>query len=447
MDSGNSLISASIALARNWDMNMNLLRPAFINRIRGFLLTFALAMVIPVLAGCGNKQPAAMAPPPAGVTVAHPVSRAVVEWDTYTGHLESPELVNLEARVSGLIVSAPFVEGSIVKKGELLYEIDERPFKADLDARLADEQKAQAAQENAKLTYDRLKALEDGKAVSQQDVDDARGNYDQAVAAVAAAKAGIESSRLNLEWCRVTSPIDGRISNKLVNVGNLVNGGQGEATLLTTVVSVSPIYCYVDIDELSVLKYQKLVEEKKRVSSADGRLPCKVQLSDEAGYPYSGYIDFEDNHVDSATGTLRARGVLENKDGLLTPGFFARLRIPGSARYETLLVPDTAIGNDQNQHVVMVVNKDNVVEPRVVQTGALFGNLRSVVSGISAQDWVITDGLMHARPGSEVAPTEQAIQVDESAFMDLDTKDTRVAMDMSRRDTGASTQPSGEIHR
>ncbi len=313
MDSDNSTISASIALARNWDMNMKLLRSV--------LFMIIGAMVVPVLAGCGNKPPAAMAPPPAGVTVAHPVSRAVVEWDTYTGHLESPELVNLEARVSGLIVSAPFVEGSIVKKGELLYEIDERPFKADLDARLADEQKAQAAQENAKLTYDRLKALEDGKAVSQQDVDDARGNYDQAVAAVAAAKAGIESSRLNLEWCRVTSPIDGRISNKLVNVGNLVNGGQGEATLLTTVVSVSPIYCYVDIDELSVLKYQKLVEEKKRVSSRDGRLPCRVQLSDEAGYPYSGYIDFEDNHVDSTTGTLRVRGVLENKDGLLTPGF------------------------------------------------------------------------------------------------------------------------------
>jgi RND family efflux transporter MFP subunit len=444
---GAGSFSASIALARNWDMNMNLLRFTFFNRIRKFLFTIAGAMVIPAITGCGNKESAAIAPPPAAVTVAHPVSRDVVEWDTYTGHLESPELVNVEARVSGLIVSAPFVEGSIVKKGDLLYEIDERPFKADLDARIADEQKAEAAEENAKLTYDRVKGLEDGKAVSQQDVDDAKGNYDQATAAVAAARAAIESARLNLEWCKVTSPIDGRISNKLVNVGNLVNGGEGQATMLTTVVSISPMYCYVDIDELSVLKYQKLVEEKKRVSSRDGKLPCWVQLSDEGGYPYSGYIDFQDNHVDPATGTLRARGVLENKDGLLTPGFFARLRIPGSARYQTLLVPDTAIGNDQNQHVVLVVNKDNVVEPRVVQTGAVFGNLRSVVSGIGADDWVITKGLMHARPGSAVAPTQEPIHVDESAFLDVETKDTRLAMEMRRKENRASTQPSGEIHR
>jgi RND family efflux transporter MFP subunit len=415
------------------------------------LLTLVGAAVVPAVVSCGQKQPAAMAPPPAAVTVAHPVSRQVVEWDTYTGHLESPELVNVEARVSGLIVSAPFVEGSIVKKGELLYEIDDRPFKADLDARIADEQKAEAAEENAKSTYTRIKGLEDGKAVSQQDVDNAKGNYDQAVAEVTAAKAAIESARLNLEWCKVTSPIDGRISNKLVNAGNLVNGGQGQATLLTTVVSVSPIYCYVDIDELSVLKYQKLVEEKKRVSSRDGRLPCWVQLSDEDGYRHSGYIDFQDNHVDTATGTLRARGVLENKDGSLTPGLFARLRIPGSARYQTLLVPDTAVGNDQNQHVVLVVNKDNVVEPRVVQTGALFGNLRSVVSGISTDDLVITNGLMHARPGSAVSPTQEAIAVDQSQFWEPDAKDSRLAMDRGslggNRESGAATQPSGEIRR
>jgi RND family efflux transporter MFP subunit len=331
-----------------------------------------------LLSACGSAPPQAAAPPPAPVTVGHPISRDVVEWDAYSGYLESPESVNVAARVSGLIVQAPFIEGSIVKKGDLLYVIDKAPFKADLSARIADEQKAEAAEANAKLTFDRLKNLVNGQAVSQQDVDNARGNLDQATAAVASARATIESSKLNLDWCEVKSPIDGRISNKSVTVGNLVNGGQGQATLLTTVESISPMYCYVDIDELSVLKYQKLAEEKKRVSSRDGRLPCRVQLSDEDGYPYTGFIDFEDNHIDPTTGTMRARGVLDNNDGSLKPGFFARLKIPGSARYRTLLVPDIAIGNDQNQRVVLVVNKDNVVEPRVITTGALFGQLRSV---------------------------------------------------------------------
>ncbi len=406
---------------------MKLLRRIFPGWFGGNVVAVTAMALMGLVSGCGDKPPQAAAPPPAAVTVGHPVARDVVEWDTYTGYLESPESVNIAARVSGLIVQAPFVEGSIVKKGDLLFVIDERPFKADLDARIADEQKAEAAQATAKVTYDRLIGLRTGQAVSQQDVDDAKGNYDQAVAAVASAKAAVESSRLNLEWCEVRSPIDGRISNKTVNIGNLVNGGQGQATLLTTVESVSPMYCYVDIDELSVLKYQKLEEEKKRVSARDGRLPCRVQLSDEDGYPYSGFIDFQDNHVDPMTGTLRARGVLDNSDGTLTSGFFARLKIPGSARYRTILVPDTAIGNDQSQHIVMVVNKDNVVEPRVVQTGALFGPLRSVVSGLSPDDLVITNGLMHARPGSTVAPVQQPIEVDETALGDPGSQDKSIA--------------------
>jgi membrane fusion protein, multidrug efflux system len=412
---------------------MNLLQRIFPGRVRKNAFAVAAIVLTAVISGCDNKPQQAAAPPPAAVTVGHPVARDVVEWDTYTGFLQSPESVNIAARVSGLIVQAPFVEGSIVKKNDLLFVIDERPFKADLDAKIAGEQQAEAAAVTAKVTYDRLLGLRSGQAVSQQDVDNAKGNYDQSVAAVAAAKAAVETSRLNLDWCEVRSPIDGRISNKTVTVGNLVNGGQGDATLLTTVESVSPMYCYVDIDELSVLKYQKLVEEKKRVTTQNGRLPCEVQLSDENGYPYTGYIDFQDNHVDPTTGTLRARGVLDNSDGALTSGFFARLKIPGSARYRTLLVPETAIGNDQSQHIVLVVNKDNVVEPRVVQTGALFGHLRSIVSGLSPDDRVITNGLMHARPGSTVAPVEQPIQVDETALGHLDPEskiaDARVQED------------------
>jgi membrane fusion protein, multidrug efflux system len=367
--------------------------------------------------GCGGKPPASEAPPPA-VTVAHPVQKDVIEWDTYTGYLQAPESVNLAARVSGLITEAPFVEGSIVNKGDLLFVIDDRPFKADLDAKLAAQQVAEAQQKIAKITYGRLQGLRKDNAVSQQDIDNAKASIDQADATVAGAKAAVESSRLNLEWCKVLSPINGRVSKKLVTVGNLVNGGQGQATLLTTIESVTPMYCYVDVDEHSVLKYQKVAVERNFISDRNGKVPCYVQISNESGFPHEGFIDFADNHVDPTTGTLVLRGVLDNGSGLLTPGFFARLCIPGSGRYATLLVPDTAIGNDQNQRIVLVVNNENSVQARVVQVGALFGGLRSIVSGLNPDDLVIINGQMHARPGATVAPTVETIQVDSAAFSD-----------------------------
>jgi RND family efflux transporter MFP subunit len=368
--------------------------------------------------GCVGKPPAAQAPPPPAVTVAHPVHQEVVEWDTYTGYLQAPESVNVAARVSGLIVGAPFAEGSIVKKGDVLFEIDDRPFKADLDAKLADQQKSEATQANALITFNRLNGLRKDNAVSQQDFDNAQAAINQADADVAASKAAVESSRLNLEWCKVLSPINGRVSNMLVTVGNLVNGGQGQATLLTTVQSVTPMYCYVDIDENSVLKYQRLVSQKKLINPRDGKLPCYVALANETGFPHEGSIDFVDNHVDPTTGTLQERGVLDNELGILLPGFFARLCIPGSDKYSTFLIPDSAIGNDQSEKIVMVVNKDNVVEVRVVKPGALFGGLRSIVSGLTPEDNVIINGQMHARPGAPVAPTPGTISVDEATLSD-----------------------------
>ncbi len=387
------------------------------NPPRGYGFSVLSVLIVLSLVGCGGK-PGAQAPPPPAVTVAHPVQREVIEWDTYTGHLEAPESVNVAARVSGLIVDTPFTEGSIIKKGDLLFVIDDRPFKADLEAKLADQQRAEAQMAIANVTFDRLQGLGKDKAVSQQDVDNAKATVDQADAEVKAAKAAVELSRLNLEWCKVLSPINGRASSKLVTVGNLVNGGAGQATLLTTIQSVTPIYCYVDVDERSVLKYQKLAVEKKRTSAREGRVPCYVQLSNETGFPHEGYIDFVDNHVDPTTGTLRARGILQNDSGLLTPGYFARLCVPGSGRYQTLLVPDTAIGNDQSERNVLVVNAENKVEARVVQLGALFGGLRSIVSGLKPEDEVIINGQMHARPGATVAPVEGTIKIDPAVFSD-----------------------------
>jgi membrane fusion protein, multidrug efflux system len=369
--------------------------------------------------GCkpaGPAPAAAQAPPPAPVTVAHPMEKEVVEWDIYTGHLEAPESAVVAARVSGLIMEAPFAEGSIVKKGDLLFVIDDRPFKADLDAKLADQERVEAQLSLAKLNYNRLAPLLN-RASTQQEVDEAKADVDQAAAMVASAKAAVETSRLNLEWCRVLSPIDGRVSNKRVTVGNLVNGGAGQATLLTTIQSVTPMYCYVDVDENSVLKYQKLTAEGKLTNTRGGKVPCYLELGNETGFPHEGIIDFVDNHIDVTTGTQRIRGVLENKSGEFTPGFFTRLRIPGSGRYQALLVPDTAIGNDQDQRTMLVVDKDNKVGVRVVQVGALFGTLRAIVSGLTPDDRVIINGQMHTRPGATVAPTEEPIKVDEAAFV------------------------------
>ncbi|HEX3357041.1 MAG TPA: efflux RND transporter periplasmic adaptor subunit [Tepidisphaeraceae bacterium] len=379
-------------------------------RYSGFAVFAAL-----LLQGCQKEAPAP-APPPPAVTVAYPVQREVIEWDTYTGLLEAPESVNVMARVSGLIVAAPFSEGAIVKKGDVLYEIDVRPFKADLESKIADQEKAQAELAVSQSNFDRQVEALKAHAVSQQDYDNSKATRDQANAALASAKAAVELSRLNVEWCQVTSPINGRVSNKMVTIGNLVNGGAGQATLLTTIQSVTPLYCYVDVDEHSILKYQKLSLEGKRVSARDTPIPCYVQLGNETGFPHMGVVDFVDNHIDPGTGTLRARGVFQNKTGLLTPGFFASLRVAGSGRYQTLLVPDTAIGIDQNERDLLIVNKDDIVEARTIEPGALFGELRSITSGLKPDDRVIINGQMHARAGGKVAPTQSTIQIDPSAF-------------------------------
>ncbi len=269
----------------------------------------AVAATASILLQACDKPAAAPPTPPPAVTIAHPVQRDVVEWDTYSGYLEAPQSVNVAARVSGLIVDTPFVEGAMVKKGDVLFVIDDRPFKADLDAKVADEQRDEAQLAIAELNLGRQAEAIKTNSVSQQSYDEAKATRDQAAAVVAGAKAAVDLSRLNLEWSKVTSPIDGRVSNKMVTVGNLINGGVGQATLLTTIQSVDPIYCYVDVDERSVLKYQKLSAEKKRVSARDAKIPCFLEVADETNFPHVGVVDFVDNHVDPTTGTRRARGV------------------------------------------------------------------------------------------------------------------------------------------
>ena len=377
------------------------------------LLIAAAAMIVAAAnTGCNRADAGAGLPPPA-VTVSRPLHREVIEWDEYTGYLEAPETVNLAARVSGFIEQAAFQEGAIVKKGDVLFVIDDRQFKADLNSKIADVARAQSQADLALIHLKRFDKVHDTKAISEEDYDTAKASYDQALAALAGAKAAEVVSRLNLEWTRVIAPISGRISRKEVTAGNLVNGGVGQATLLTTIVSIDPIYCYCDVDEHSILKYQDLSRQKKRVSARDARIPVFMALENETGFPHEGVVDFVDNKLDPGTGTLRARGVFPNPDRMLTPGSFARVRVVGSGRYEATLIPDAAVGTDQDLKFVMLAKADDTVEMRPIKLGALFGRLRAV-EGINVDDRVIINGIQRARPGSKV--TVQVAQIPDSAY-------------------------------
>jgi RND family efflux transporter MFP subunit len=343
------------------------------------------------------------------VTVARPVGREVIDWDEYTGFLAPVETVDLRARVGGFVEKAEFQEGQFVDEGQVLFELDPKPYKAELDRAVAQVQQAEAQAENAATEFTRLERLRAGGGGSEKEYQDARYNRMSAAAAVAAAKAAAETARLNLDWTKVKAPIRGRISRKIVTQGNLITGGTASGTLLTTITKTDPVYCYIDADERSVLKYQKLSQEKKRVSARDARIPAFLQLGNESGFPHEGVIDFVDTHIDPNTGTLRARGVFDNKDGLLLPGFFARMRIPGSGRYHALLVPDAAIDTNQNIKYLRVLADDNTVQVRTIKPGSLFGDFRVIEEGLSGGERVVINGLQRAIPRTKVNPSEVAL--------------------------------------
>ncbi len=361
------------------------------------------------IAGCGQPPPPPPPPPPA-VTVVHPIQKEVIQWDEYTGTLQSPDAVNVAARVSGFVEKADFKEGALVKKGDVLYVIDPRPFQADLDSKVAATAQAQSQAGQAKLHLDRYAKVRGTQAISADDYDAAKAAYDQAHASVEADKAAEETSRLNLEWTQVLAPISGRISRKIVTAGNLVNGGAGQATLLTTIVSIDPIYCYVDIPGRAYLRYHALSEKE---NLRNGNIPCFFELEGETGFPHDGVIDFMDNQIDPSTGTMQIRGVFPNPTGVLAPGLFARMRIPGSGRYKAILVPDAAIGTDQAERFVLVIGPDHTAGRQRVELGALFGKLRSITSGLKGGEWIIVNGMTQAFPGRKVEPQEDTISAAE----------------------------------
>jgi len=365
-----------------------------------------LTAIAAVLLTAGCKRPAGGPPqmPPPGVTVAKPERREIIEWDEYTGRLEAKEFVDIRARVSGWLEEIHFAEGKDVKTGDLLFTIDPRPYRAAAERAEAEFQRAQSREAQTKNETDRVKRLVATRAVSEEDFDTRAKAYIEAQAAARAAKAAFDMAKLDLEFTEVRAPIAGKISRAMVTKGNLVTAGMNGsgATQLTTLVSIAPLYLYVDVDEASSLKYRRLFAEGKRTSALDSRIPCEMGLGDEDGWPHKGFVDFVDNRVDPATGTIRARGVFEPDGRQLAPGFFARLRVPGSEKYSALLVPESCIGSDQAMKFVLIIDKAGTAQPRPVKLGASLDGMRVVTEGLTGEEDVIINGQARVRPGMPV---------------------------------------------
>ena len=370
---------------------------------------FLAVAALTLLAACNGAPPPAVVAPPK-VTVAKPVERNVTEWDEYTGRLESIDSVEIRPRVSGYLEAVKFAEGAMVKKGDLLFVIDPRPYAAILRRAEAELALAKARSELADSRFQRAVRLVSRNAISQEEADTRAAEARQAVASVAAAQAALEAARLDVEYTQVRAPVSGRVGRKLVTEGNLVNGGTGtQGTLLTTVVSLDPMYVYFEADERSYLKYVRLAEEGKRPSSRDTRNPVQIAFADEQGFPHEGYMDFVDNHLDEQTGTIVARAVIANPDLLLSPGLFARVRLIGSGAYDAILIPDEAIATDQARKFVFVVDADNHARYRPIIVGPMIDGLRVVREGLSAGDRIIVNGIQRAKADGLVDPTETTV--------------------------------------
>jgi RND family efflux transporter MFP subunit len=369
------------------------------------LVILLIMSVVIVSGGCGKSESqASVAPPPPPVNVMVPVEREVQDFDEFTGRVAAVESIDVRSRVSGYIQSVGFKDGDEVKKDQLLFQIDPRPFVAELNQAKAQLGQAKAEEDYAGREFARLEPLAKAGSAAQSELSKARDMVDRAKASIAKANASIERAQLDVDYAAVKSPIDGRISTTTLSVGNLVAGD----TLLTSVVSISPIYVNIDVDERRMLFYQEEARKKGQPnpkSIRDANLPIFVGVADNKEFPHKGVLDFVNNKVDPLTGTIRARGVFDNAERRLTPGQYVQARFPRGAPAKTLLVPDRAIARDQDRNYVLSVNDKNVVEYRSVETGGRFGDERAVTKGLKSGERIVVDGLQRARPGQPVTPT------------------------------------------
>ena len=365
-------------------------------------------LIANALAGCDSKQ-AANSPRPPTVTVAHPLQKSITEWDEYTGRFIALETVEIRARVSGFIDSVHFKEGQIVKKDDLLFVIDQRPYQIAVEQAKADIERGQAKLDIATQDVNRATPLIQNQTLTEREFDTRKSIQRDASGQLASANAALKQAQLNLEWTEVRAPIAGRISDKRVDAGNLITGGQTGATLLSLIVSIDPIHFVFDGSETDFLHYLRLAAAGTRPSSRDAPNPVAVRLADETEFTHQGRMDFVDNAVNPKTGTIRARAVFDNKDGFLTPGFFGRLRLFGGT-HDALLIPDGAIASDQASKIVFTVAEDGTVGTKHVELGPIIDGLRVVRSGLAPTDRIVIDGLPRARPGQKVAAEDGTIK-------------------------------------
>jgi multidrug efflux system membrane fusion protein len=351
------------------------------------------------IVGCEQK-PAAQAPPPPTVTVAKPVKKEIVEWLYFTAQTQAVDTVSISPRVTGYIDNITFKEGDIVDFGDLLFVIDPRPYQAALDQAKAQLEQSQAQEKLNDANLERANDLLAKKVIAKQDYDTTAAQKYVGDAQVVASQAQVESAQLNLDFTQIRSPIHGRIGAQLVNRGNLV---QANSTQLTTIVTIDPIYAYFYVDERSVLRYQEAVKAGKMPTAKQATLPVWLQLENEQGYPHAGVIDFINNAFDPSTGTLQLRGRFPNLDGFLLPGAFGSVRVAGSPRYEAVLVADRAIGSDQDQKYVVIVQPDGLTKYQKVQPGPIVDGLRVIQSGLQGDETVVVEGIGKVRPNSKVS--------------------------------------------
>jgi RND family efflux transporter MFP subunit len=349
------------------------------------------------------------------VTVSKPVVRETIEWDEYTARIDAVDAVDIRARVSGYLNEVKFKDGDDVKLGDLLFLIDPRPFERALEQARAEMEAARTKAENARLDVDRGRPLVDRKIMSEKVFDDRSNALREAQAAIKVAEAKVKTAELDLSFTRVTAPMAGRISRSFVSPGNyVIGGGASSPTLLTTLVSQSPVHIYFDVNENNYLKYKRLREQGKDAGASALGAPVYVALPDEQGFRHAARLDFVDNRLDQATATIRVRALLDNPKGLFSPGMFARVRIAGTAKTNAVLLPDEAILSDQANKFVYVIGEDGTASRRNVVLGPLVDRLRVVRTGVTGEDWVVVRGLQRTRPGIKVAPKREPIKVSDA---------------------------------
>ena len=369
--------------------------------VAGLLIAVSLSACKPTVKGPGGGQQATVP----DVTVAKPIARRLTDWDEFTGRLIAREKVEIRARVSGYLTEVHFKEGTEVKEGDLLFTIDPRPYQAIVQRAEAVLAQAKTNAELANIEAKNATTLRQGQVISTEESERRLKSAAGEQAAVRAAEAMVTTAKLDLEFTQIKAPISGRVSDARVTQGNLITGGTSDPTLLTNILALDPIYVDFEVDERSALKYREMHKSGERESALFQRIPAEMALVNQEGWPHKGEIDFVDNQINPETGTIRARGIFPNKDRLMSPGFFAKVRIPGSGEYDGLLIRDAAVGDDQGSSYVWVINAEDKAVYRPVKLGPLVDGMRVVREGLKADERVVILGLMSVRNGSQVKPT------------------------------------------